>query len=56
MIRLQRKIHRVCWLLLTPLLLGLILSFSQPDTEAVPRQCPHPGNPRKRHAAMTISP
>ena len=36
MIRLQRKIHRVCWLLLTPLLLGLILSFSQPDTELSP--------------------
>ena len=42
MIRLQRKIHRLTWLLLTPLLLALIVVFSRPDTDLSP---PNPALP-----------
>lgn len=36
MIRQHRKVHRLVWLLLVPLLLGLILAFSRPYTELSP--------------------
>ena len=36
MIRQQRKIHRIAWLVLAPLLLGLILVFNRPHTDYSP--------------------
>ncbi len=36
MIKAQRKIHRLIWLLLTPLLLSGIVYFSQPDSDLSP--------------------
>ncbi len=36
MIRQHRKIHRIIWLLLAPLLLGLIFAFSRPHTDYSP--------------------
>ncbi len=40
MIKPQRKIHRITWLLLTPLLLAVIAYFSQPDTDLTPANAP----------------
>ncbi len=45
MIAPQRVIHRLLWVLLTPLLLGLILYFSQPETELSPANAETPALP-----------
>ena len=45
MIRRHRTIHRLTWLLLTPLLLGLIIAFSRPHTDLSPANDPRPEIP-----------
>ena len=45
MIRAHRKIHRLTWLVLGPLLLGLILVFSRPQTELSPANAQLPTIP-----------
>ena len=47
MIARQRTLHRFVWLLLAPLLLGLVLWFSQPDTNLSPANTEIPTVPGK---------
>ena len=47
MIARQRTLHRFVWLLLAPLLLVLILLFSQPDTNLSPANTEVPTVPGK---------